>query len=149
MLKSLRQEFITTKNCLIGRRTSDLREELEPHRQWIYGMDSWLRSKVLLLSVVNKIDATYLSPHVNMASMMMSATKHNVTILLSQAVGGSSCQPARSKLRHLDTVTVGGRCRAADFAITMLDTRASIFFPRAVSEQAVSKQTRTTRLFRK
>eukprot|EP00549_Striatella_unipunctata_P025579 CAMPEP_0118715196 /NCGR_PEP_ID=MMETSP0800-20121206/26720_1 /TAXON_ID=210618 ORGANISM="Striatella unipunctata, Strain CCMP2910" /NCGR_SAMPLE_ID=MMETSP0800 /ASSEMBLY_ACC=CAM_ASM_000638 /LENGTH=580 /DNA_ID=CAMNT_0006621297 /DNA_START=822 /DNA_END=2561 /DNA_ORIENTATION=+ len=56
-----------------------------------------------------KIDATYLSPHVNMASRMMSACKqYGVTILLSQAVEELLSSAARSKLRHLDTVTVKG-----------------------------------------
>ena len=56
-----------------------------------------------------KIDATYLSPHVNMAARMMSATKqYGVTILLSQAVEELLSAPARSKLRHLDTVCVKG-----------------------------------------
>ena len=56
-----------------------------------------------------KIDATYLSPHVNMASRMMSAAKqYGVTILLSQAVEELLSAPARSKLRHLDTVYVKG-----------------------------------------
>jgi hypothetical protein len=56
-----------------------------------------------------KIDATYLSPHVNMAARMMSATKqYGVTILLSQAVEELLSGPARKKLRHLDTVYVKG-----------------------------------------
>jgi len=56
-----------------------------------------------------KIDATYLSPHVNMASRMMSATKqYGVTILVSQAVEELLSTNARSKLRHLDTVYVKG-----------------------------------------
>jgi hypothetical protein len=56
-----------------------------------------------------KIDATYLSPHVNMAARMMSATKqYGVTILLSQAVEELLSGPARNKLRHLDTVYVKG-----------------------------------------
>lgn len=56
-----------------------------------------------------KIDATYLSPHVNMASRMMSAAKqYGVTILLSQAVEELLSPPARAKLRHLDTVYVKG-----------------------------------------
>ena len=56
-----------------------------------------------------KIDATYLSPHVNMASRMMSATKqYGVTILVSQAVEELLSPPARTKLRHLDTVYVKG-----------------------------------------
>lgn len=56
-----------------------------------------------------KIDATYLSPHVNMASRMMSACKqYGVSILLSQAVAELMSDAGRSKLRHLDTVTVKG-----------------------------------------
>jgi len=56
-----------------------------------------------------KIDATYLSPHVNMASRMMSACKqYDAKILLSQAVEKLLSSQARSKLRHLDTVTVKG-----------------------------------------
>jgi hypothetical protein len=56
-----------------------------------------------------KIDATYLSPHVNMASRMMGASKqYGVSIMLSQAVQELMSDVARSKLRHLDTVTVKG-----------------------------------------
>lgn len=56
-----------------------------------------------------KIDATYLSPHVNMASRMMSATKqYGVALLLSQAVEELLSIPAREKLRHVDTVFVKG-----------------------------------------
>ena len=57
----------------------------------------------------HKIDATYLSPHVNMASRMMSACKqYGVVILLSQAVEELLSKECRSKLRHLDTVYVKG-----------------------------------------
>ncbi len=56
-----------------------------------------------------KIDATYLSPHVNMASRMMSATKqYGVYFLLSQAVEGLLSTNAQQTLRHVDTVTVKG-----------------------------------------
>ena len=56
-----------------------------------------------------KIDATYLSPHVNMASRMMSATKqYGVYFLLSQSVQKLLSSNAQDKLRHLDTVTVKG-----------------------------------------
>jgi len=56
-----------------------------------------------------KIDATYLSPHVNMASRMMSATKqYGVFILLSQSVQKLLSEHAQDKLRHIDTVTVKG-----------------------------------------
>eukprot|EP00571_Detonula_confervacea_P007093 CAMPEP_0172325602 /NCGR_PEP_ID=MMETSP1058-20130122/54451_1 /TAXON_ID=83371 /ORGANISM="Detonula confervacea, Strain CCMP 353" /LENGTH=863 /DNA_ID=CAMNT_0013042193 /DNA_START=534 /DNA_END=3125 /DNA_ORIENTATION=+ len=56
-----------------------------------------------------KIDATYLSPHVNMASRMMSATKqYGVYFLLSQSVQKLLSEKAQDKLRHIDTVTVKG-----------------------------------------
>lgn len=56
-----------------------------------------------------KIDATYLSPHVNMASRMMSATKqYGVNFLLSQAVQKLLSENCQNKLRHVDTVTVKG-----------------------------------------
>ena len=74
----------------------------------IYGMDAGWAVEGAVGSEY-KIDATYLSPHVNMASRMMSATKqYGVTILLSQAVEELLSKPARSKLRHLDTVYVKG-----------------------------------------
>jgi len=74
----------------------------------IYGMDAGWAVEGAVGSEY-KIDATYLSPHVNMASRMMSATKqYGVTILLSQAVEELLSRPARSKLRHLDTVFVKG-----------------------------------------
>jgi hypothetical protein len=56
-----------------------------------------------------KIDATYLSPHVNMASRMMSATKqYGLFLLLSQKVESLLSFNAQRSLRHIDTVTVKG-----------------------------------------
>jgi hypothetical protein len=74
----------------------------------IYGMDAGWAVEGAVGSEY-KIDATYLSPHVNMASRMMSACKqYGVQILLSQAVQELMSDAAQSKLRHLDTVTVKG-----------------------------------------
>ena len=74
----------------------------------IYGMDAGWAVEGAVGSEY-KIDATYLSPHVNMASRMMSACKqYGVSILLSQAVQELMSDAARAKLRHLDTVTVKG-----------------------------------------
>ena len=74
----------------------------------IFGMDAGWAVEGAVGSEY-KIDATYLSPHVNMASRMMSACKqYGVSILLSQAVEELMSSTARSKLRHLDTVTVKG-----------------------------------------
>ena len=74
----------------------------------IFGMDAGWAVEGAVGSCY-KIDATYLSPHVNMASRMMSATKqYGVSLLLSQAVQGLLSSNAKSKLRHIDTVTVKG-----------------------------------------
>lgn len=74
----------------------------------IYGMDAGWAVEGAVGSEY-KIDATYLSPHVNMASRMMSACKqYGVKVLLSQAVEELMSTTARSKLRHLDTVYVKG-----------------------------------------
>ncbi len=56
-----------------------------------------------------KIDATYLSRHVNMAARMMSACRqYRLPILLSQAVEELLSKECRCKLRHIDTVYVKG-----------------------------------------
>ncbi len=56
-----------------------------------------------------KIDATYLSSNVNMASRMMSACKqYRLAILLSQAVEELLSKECRSKLRLVDRVYVKG-----------------------------------------
>jgi hypothetical protein len=74
----------------------------------IYGMDAGWAVEGAVGSEY-KIDATYLSPHVNMASRMMSATKqYGVTILLSKAVEELLSKNCRKKLRHLDTIYVKG-----------------------------------------
>jgi hypothetical protein len=76
--------------------------------EMIFGMDAGWAVEGAVGSEY-KIDATYLSPHVNMASRMMSACKHyGVTILLSEAVQELMSDAARSKLRNLDRVTVKG-----------------------------------------
>lgn len=74
----------------------------------IFGMDAGWAVEGAVGSEY-KIDATYLSPHVNMASRMMSASKqYGVSLLVSQAVEELLSDNARSKFRHLDTVTVKG-----------------------------------------
>jgi hypothetical protein len=74
----------------------------------LFGMDAGWAVEGAVGSMY-KIDATYLSPHVNMASRMTSATKqYGVYFLLSQAVQKLLSENAQSKLRHVDTVTVKG-----------------------------------------
>ena len=87
----------------------------------IYGMDAGWAMEGAVGSVY-KIDATYLSPHVNMASRMMSASKqYGATILLSKDVEKILSKPCRNKLRHLDTVHVKGS--AINQAIYTYDAR--------------------------
>jgi class 3 adenylate cyclase len=74
----------------------------------IFGMDAGWAVEGAVGSEY-KIDATYLSPHVNMASRMTSACKqYDVTLMLSQSVQELMSDVAQSKLRHVDTVTVKG-----------------------------------------
>ncbi len=74
----------------------------------IFGMDAGWAVEGAVGSEY-KIDATYLSPHVNMASRMMSATKqYGVHFLFSESVQKLLSENAKSTLRHLDTVTVKG-----------------------------------------
>ena len=74
----------------------------------IFGMDAGWAVEGAVGSEY-KIDATYLSPHVNMASRMMSATKqYGVHFLLSERVQKLLSENAKNTLRHLDTVTVKG-----------------------------------------
>ncbi|CAG9322321.1 unnamed protein product [Blepharisma stoltei] len=56
-----------------------------------------------------KIDASYLSPNVNLASRLEAATKQfGVPILISDALWRLCSQVTRSKLRKIDRVTVKG-----------------------------------------
>lgn len=56
-----------------------------------------------------KIDASYLSPNVNMASRLEAATKQfGSTILISGLLRKELTNKCRKHLRHIDTVTVKG-----------------------------------------
>lgn len=56
-----------------------------------------------------KIDASYLSPHVNMASRLEAATKqYGVPFLLSGSIYDMLSPMAKSLCRHIDTITVKG-----------------------------------------
>ncbi|KAL4852756.1 Ras guanine nucleotide exchange factor W [Chlorella vulgaris] len=57
----------------------------------------------------HKIDASYLSPHVNMASRLEAATKqYGASILLSEDFVGMLSPGCRSMVRQVDCVTVKG-----------------------------------------
>jgi len=56
-----------------------------------------------------KIDASYLSPHVNIASRLESATKkYNVSLLMSEAFFGGLSGPIQSSCRRCDRVSFKG-----------------------------------------
>lgn len=58
---------------------------------------------------VFKVDATYLSPHVNMAARLETSSKqYGVPLLVSHFVQELMSETAQSKLRRLDIVTVKG-----------------------------------------
>lgn len=73
-----------------------------------FGMDAgWAMEGAVGSSY--KIDATYLSPHVNMASRMMAASnQYNLSVLFSENVANILSKEARDVIRHIDTVTVKG-----------------------------------------
>ena len=56
-----------------------------------------------------KIDASYLSPNVNMASRLEAATKqYGIPILISGELYRIFSEKTKEKCRHIDTVTVKG-----------------------------------------
>ena len=63
-----------------------------------------------------KIDASYLSPNVNMAARLEAATKQfGVTLLISGGVYRFCSDAYKKVLRHLDRVTVKGSIQPIDF----------------------------------
>jgi len=103
----------------------------------IFGMDAGWAIEGAVGSEY-KIDATYLSPHVNMSSRMMSACKqYGVTILLSEAVHELLSEPGKAKMRNLDRVTVKGSSKVQN--IYTFDARATgayLFLYGVADEQA-------------
>lgn len=96
----------------------------------IFGMDAGWAVEGAVGSEY-KIDATYLSPHVNMTSRMMSACKHyGVTILLSEAVQELMSDQAKSRLRNLDhdRVTVKGSTQVQNIYTFDARSKGADFF---------------------
>lgn len=63
-----------------------------------------------------KIDASYLSPNVNMASRLEAATKqYGVPLLISGSLYNKCSKPIRDIMRHIDRVTVKGSKQPIDF----------------------------------
>jgi len=78
------------------------------HTRITFGMDAGYAMEGAVGSKY-KVDATYLSPHVNMAARMMSACKQfGVFLLCSEAFRNLLSPQAKEKFRHIDTCTVKG-----------------------------------------
>jgi hypothetical protein len=93
-----------------------------------------------------KVDATYLSSHVNMASRMMSACKqYRLTILLSKAVQELVSKECRKKLRHIDTVYVkGSKMKQQVYTYDARATGVDFFLNSRTEEQATREADRYT-----
>ena len=90
-----------------------------------------------------KIDATYLSPHVNMASRMMSASKHyGVNILISESLQELMSEPARDKMRNLDRVTVKGSNAIQKIYTYDCRSLGADFFLYNISDEQAEEQAR-------
>lgn len=71
-----------------------------------------------------KIDASYLSPHVNMAARLEAASKQfNVQILVSGFLVKILSHKMQGQLRHIDTVTVKGSNVPVEFHTMDLDIK--------------------------
>jgi len=69
-----------------------------------------------------KIDASYLSPNVNMAARLEAATKQfGVPILISGALQNECTPETKKHLRHIDRVTVKGSIQPIDLYTCDLD----------------------------
>ncbi|CAG9331270.1 unnamed protein product [Blepharisma stoltei] len=90
-----------------------------------------------------KIDASYLSPNVNMASRLEAATKQfGVPILISNALYGICSNMTKTKLRKIDRVTVKGSKEPIELYTCDLDLEALHPVPEATLSDADSKQAR-------
>jgi len=70
-----------------------------------------------------KIDASYLSPNVNMASRLEAATKQfGVQLLISGKLHKILTKETAKNLRHIDTVTVKGSSEPVELYTCDLDT---------------------------
>ena len=109
----------------------------------IFGMDAGWAVEGAVGSEY-KIDATYLSPHVNMAARMMSACKHyGVNILVSEAVQELMSEPAKNKMRNLDRVTVKGSSQVQNVYTYDTRSRGADFFLHNVTDAQAEDQARS------
>jgi hypothetical protein len=88
-----------------------------------------------------KIDATYLSPFVNMASRMMSAcNQYGISILVTHAFQKLLSPQAQEKLRHVDTVYVKGSSKKNQIYTYDARHRGVNFFLHSRTDEIADKE---------
>jgi len=106
----------------------------------IFGMDAGWAVEGAVGSEY-KVDATYLSPHVNMASRMMTAcNQYGVTMLVSEAVQELLSEPAQAKMRNLDRVTVKGSSKVQNIYTYDARAKGTYLFLYGVSTEEAERQ---------
>ena len=93
-----------------------------------------------------KIDASYLSPNVNLSSRLCAATKqYGVWMLISQQVHGLLSDKMKKVLRKIDRVTFKGSAEPMDIFTVDLDTSSlSPYTPKPVQIERLRKRARVT-----
>ena len=91
---------------------------------------------------IYKVDATYLSPHVNMAARMERATaQYGVPLLMTEAIHAQLSENAKLFVRKLDVVTVKGSAQPIGlFTYDVWDTTKSRRLPMASFADVWDKQ---------
>jgi len=106
----------------------------------IFGMDAGWAVEGAVGSEY-KVDATYLSPHVNMASRMMTAcNQYGVTMLVSEAVQELLSEQAQAKMRNLDRVTVKGSSKVQNIYTYDARAKGTYLFLYGVSTEEAERQ---------
>lgn len=96
-----------------------------------------------------KIDASYLSPHVNIASRLEAATKsYGVSLLVSENVKDLIREPLKSMVRTVDRVKVKGGNEEHFMQIGTIDTHLPDFFfsSREMTEEKTGIEKKRQRL---
>ena len=143
-LRAWSQDFRLKKDGGLNSSITDESDKISSGIPWpvnmIFGMDAGWAVEGAVGSKY-KIDATYLSPHMNMAARMMSACKHyGVTILLSQDVRDLLSEPAKTKMRNLDRVTVKGSSKIQNIYTYDAQAKGADFFLYSESDEQADQR---------
>lgn len=98
-----------------------------------------------------KIDASYLSPNVNLASRLCAATKqYGVWMLISQQVHNLLSEKMKRVMRKLDRVTFKGSAEPMDiFTIDLITSHLEIYTPKPVLSDKFKKRARVSQRLQK